>query len=94
MARSLLFVAFLLLGCGGRSTGVVATGGDTYMVAQSGGAETGAEVSAQLYREANAFCASQGKPLSKVNLTASDFKPFVRPANAKLEFRCVSGVPR
>jgi hypothetical protein len=45
---------------------------------------------ADLYREANAFCAEQKKQFVKINVTEQDNKPFVRLANAKLEFRCVT----
>jgi len=85
----LVLFGLLLVGCS--STGVVSTGSDTYMVAKSGGGPgaTGAEMSADLYREANAFCAAQKKQFVKINVTEQNNVPFVRLANAKLEFRCV-----
>jgi hypothetical protein len=62
------------------------------MIARTDGAPgtSGGEVTAGLYREANAFCADQKKQLVTVNVTALDWKPFVRLANSKLEFRCLS----
>jgi hypothetical protein len=90
MKNALGILALILTGCS--STGVVPTGPDTYMLAKTGGAPgtSGAEVTADLYREANAFCADQKKQLMTVTVTAQDWKPFVRLANSKLEFRCVA----
>jgi hypothetical protein len=61
------------------------------MIAKTGAAPgtSGAEVTADLYREANAFCSNQKKQLVTVNVIALDHKPFVRLANSQLEFRCV-----
>lgn len=87
MIRSLAFMllASLLAACS--STGVVPTGGDTYMSAKSGGTVT--DMTADLYREASAFCASQDKKIEKINLTEQSRIPFVRQSSSKLEFRCV-----
>ena len=85
-----LIVLSLLSGCA--STGVVSTGPDTYMIAKTAGAPgtSGGEVTADLYREANAFCIGQNRQLLTVHVTALDWKPFVRLANSKLEFRCLA----
>lgn len=90
MKTVIVLAVLTLTGCS--STGVVSTGSDTYMVAKSGGGPgaSGAEISADLYREANAFCAKQKKQFAKISVTEQDNKPFVRLANAKLEFRCVT----
>jgi hypothetical protein len=90
MKNALGILALILTGCS--STGVVPTGPDTYMLAKRSLAPgaTGAEVTADLYREANAFCAEEKKQLLTVNVTAQDYRPFVRLANSKLEFRCVA----
>lgn len=90
MKTAIVLAGLILAGCS--STGVVSTGSDTYMVAKSGGGPgaSGAEMSAGLYREANAFCAEQKKQFVKINVTEQDNMPFVRLANAKLEFRCVT----
>ena len=90
MKTVIILAVLALTGCS--STGVVSTGSDTYMVAKSGGGPgaSGAEISADLYREANTFCAKQTKQFVKINVTEQDNKPFVRLANAKLEFRCVA----
>ena len=89
MKNAFLLVCLVLAGCA--STGVVSTGSDTYMIAKSGGGPgaSGAEMSADLYLEANAFCAEQKKQFVRINVTEQDNKPFVRLANSKLEFRCV-----
>lgn len=83
-------ILVLLAGCA--STGVVSTGPDTYMIARTDGAPgtSGAEVTAGLYREANAFCAEQKKQLITINVAGLDYKPFVRLANSKLDFRCAA----
>lgn len=79
-------LAFLLVACS--STGVVPTGGDTYMAAKSGGGFV-SDMTADIFREAAAFCADQKKKLEKINLTEQNNIPFVRRANSKLEFRCI-----
>ena len=90
MKAAIVLVGLVLAGCS--STGVVSTGSDTYMIAKSGGGPwaSGAEMSADLYREANAFCAEQKKQFVRISVTEQGNKPFVRLANAKLEFRCVT----
>ncbi len=88
MRNIIVLFTFIITGCS--STGIVSTGADTYMVAKSGGGPgaSGAEMSAGLYREANAFCASKERQFVRVSIVEQDNKPFVRLANAKLEFRC------
>lgn len=90
MRKEVFILSLTLVGCS--STGVVPTGPDTYMVAKSGGGPgaSGAEISADLYREASKFCAEQQKQFIQINVVEQDNKPFVRLANAKLEFRCAS----
>lgn len=88
--RKLISIAMIgVAGCA--STGVVSTGVDSYMIAKGGGGPgaTGAEMSADLYREANAFCASQKKQFERISVTEKDNTPFVRAASSKIEFRCV-----
>lgn len=88
MKYAIIFVTLIISGCS--STGVVPTGVDTYMIAKSGGGPgaSGAEMSAGLYKEANAFCASKERQFVRISVVEQDNKPFVRLANAKLEFRC------
>ena len=59
MRHFIVLLALAVVGCS--STGVVSIGVDSYMIAKSGGGPgaSGAEMSADLYQEANAFCAEQ-----------------------------------
>jgi hypothetical protein len=89
MKRYYVGIIFLLSACS--STGIVPMDKDTYMVskrsAQVGfGPANGAR--ADLYEEANAFCAKQNKAIETVNLEMTD-SGFARPASASLQFRCV-----
>ena len=80
-----------LIGCA--SSGVIPTGADTYMLTakSAGGLFTnGNAVLANLYKEANTFCASQGgKVVQTTSTNAQNAIPFARMPNAKLEFKCV-----
>jgi hypothetical protein len=83
-------VATLLVVLGCSSTGVVPMDNGTYMIAKrSAQAGFGPPVAAkaQVYREANAFCARQGKTVETVNLELTD-SGFARPGSVTLEFRC------
>jgi hypothetical protein len=86
--------AVLLTACattGGTVSDIVPIGKDTYMLARPGGFFTisGGEVKAQLYRDANEFCRSQGKTLMPVSSSSRDSAP-ARFANAELQFRCLA----
>lgn len=78
----------LLAGCA--STGVVSTGTDTYMIGgkAKGLGASGHDASADLYREANAYCGKQGRKFEQISVQSRD-GGFARFPNAKLEFRCV-----
>jgi hypothetical protein len=89
MKRYYFGIIFLLSACS--STGVIPMDKDTYMVskrsAQVGfGPAIGAK--ADIYEEANNFCAKQNKVTETVNLEMTD-SGFARPASASLQFRCV-----
>lgn len=74
------------------SSGVVSTGSDTYMVTKksAGGLfVSGSQVKADLYVEANDYCARQGKIVETVSATAQNAIPFARMPNAELNFKCV-----
>lgn len=79
----------LLTGCAS-STGVVPIGPDTYMVGGKalGLGASGHDATADLYREAGAYCASQSKQLMPVNVQSAD-GGVGRFPSAKLEFRCL-----
>jgi len=89
-SRILLIVSVILLfGC---STGVVPTGGNTYMVAVNGSNITH-EVSlkAECFKQANDFCASKGLIMVPVSTTGHDGSPvpFGRGASCELIFKAV-----
>lgn len=93
MKTWLVILALVLTGCA--STGVVPMDKDTYMLAKRSaqvgfGPADGAK--ADVYREANDFCAKQNKKLETVKLDMTN-SGFARPASASLEFRCVSDSP-
>jgi len=85
-----LLLPLAMSGCS--STGIVSTGPDTYMTARNGGRPSGlgAQISAQLYREATAYCVEQQKQFVKLALIEQDHRWFVRPPSARLEFRCAA----
>lgn len=92
MKRALLFALLIVTLAGCASTGVVSTGPDTYMIAMTDATKwSGAEVTAALYREANAFCAEQKKQLITIKVAALDYNFWSTYANSNLEFRCVAG---
>lgn len=79
---------FVLLLAGCASTGVVPTGDGTYMLAKRSSTDSGGEIMADLYREAGAHCAAEGKKMAQTSGKSKDTMPF-RPGNAELHFRCV-----
>lgn len=81
----------LLSGCVS-STGVVPIGQDSYMLSVSDNSRpgiTGAEVKANAYRQAAAYCESIGKRLQPVNALQRDQK-FGVIANAEIQFLCLA----
>lgn len=79
---------FVLTGC---ATNIVPADGDTYLATKTsakGMFASGSGVKADVYEEANAFCAKKGLQLETVNVTAQNGIPF-RAGNAELQFRCV-----
>ena len=70
---------------------IVPIGKDTYMIGRPGGLFTisGGEVKAQLFRDANEFCRSQGKNLMPVSTSSRDSAPYTY-AIAELQFRCLA----
>jgi hypothetical protein len=87
MKRIAALLGAVLTACNS-TTGVVSTGGDTYMVAGETRSTSPHEVTAQLYREAIAYCAERKKEFKTVGLAD---KPgnFARLASSKLDFTCV-----
>lgn len=91
MKRGLAALPLLALaGCA--STGVVPTDGGTYMISKQSAAGvfgTPAGVTADIYVEANEFCAKRGQKVETVKVEPKDAIPFVRQGSSTLTFRCV-----
>lgn len=82
---------FALGGCASASTntGIVQIADGIYMYAkQDWTAYSGSVVKAELYKEANSFCASKGKQFAPLNSTAEDYKPYQSSAAAEIQFAC------
>jgi hypothetical protein len=84
-------VALLVLsGCA--STGVVPVGDGVYMISKQSAAGifgTPAGVEADIYRQANAFCAARNQVLQTVDVQTQNAVPFAHEGSATLHFRCV-----
>lgn len=81
-------LAITLFGCA--STGVVQTDGDKYMIAKKSpqvGFGPPIGVRAEVYQEANDFCAKQNMAVETLNLELTN-SGFGRAAAVNLEFRC------
>lgn len=86
-------IAPLLLLAGCASSGIIQTNPNEFMVAkQSAGGlfVSGEEVKADLYKEANSFCAGKGQTVETISADSKNAAPFVRTSQASLKFRCVS----
>lgn len=90
-ASFLFSVSAVLAGCA--STGVVPADRGTYMLSKQSAAGifgTSGGVRADIYAEANEFCARTNKTVETVNLELKDAVPFVRTSSATLQFKCVA----
>ena len=78
-----------VIGCAPGS-GIVEIGDDTYMHSKLGSFVTfsGGEVKAELYKEANQFCAAKGKKLRALDSTAHD-SGIGTYASAEIQFKCL-----
>lgn len=90
---SVLIVAFTAVGASGCATpgsGIVEIADDTYMHSKFGSMLTysGSEVKAELYKEANQFCAAKGKKLEPLNSTSQD-SGIGTYASAEIQFKCL-----
>lgn len=92
MKKSLFVVVAItsaLAGCASTNTGIVQIAENTYMYAkQDWMAYSGSVVKAELYKEANAFCAGKGKKFAPLNSTNEDYKPYQSSAAAEIQFTC------
>lgn len=85
-----LAITVLIFGC---ATGIVPTDKGEYMSQKTsaGGAMGDPQsVLADLYREANDFCSKTDKAVETISTNPEKGVPFVRPARATLNFRCVT----
>jgi hypothetical protein len=81
-------LAMILFGCS--STGIVQTDGGKYLIAKKSpqvGLGPPIGVRAEVYQEANEFCAKENKVVETINLELTN-AGFARSAVATLEFRC------
>jgi len=79
-----------LSGCPFSRSGPVSMGLDTYMSSKGAGPyATASELQANLYREGNKFCESQGKVLQPISEQGVDGMPLVRNSTAQIKFRCL-----
>ena len=79
----------LFVGCA--STGVVATGKDTYLIAKKSpqvGFGPPIGIKGEAYTEANEFCTKEGKVVETLKLEQTN-SGFARAAAVSLEFRCI-----
>jgi hypothetical protein len=80
----------MLAGCA--STGVVPVDQGEYMISKQSAAGmfgTPAGVEADIYQEANAFCAARQQVLQTIDVQTQNAVPFVHEGSATLHFRCV-----
>lgn len=80
-----------MAGCA--STGIIQTGDGTYMVAKKSAAgviTNGSEIKAEIYQEANAYCAKDGRVVQTISATSANAIPFARMPQAEINFRCVA----
>lgn len=87
-----VLLSVVLAGCGAGQ--VMQTGSDTYSVTSSGAGFSTDGVKADVYREANEFCALKKRTMVEVSLKTQDGALGRNPPSADLKFRClVQGDP-
>ena len=92
MRVSYLILCSLLVLSGCASTGIVPMDRGTYMISKQSAAGlfgTPDGVRADIYTEANEFCARTGQAVETVNAEIKAAIPFVRTGSAMLQFKCV-----
>jgi len=86
--KKILLGSIFFVSCS--STGVVPMDGGTFMIAKRS-AQVGFGppdgVKADVYREANSFCANKSKEVETVNLEVTN-SALAKPGNVSLTFRC------
>ena len=87
----LFCVVAAIAGCA--STGVVPADRGTYMISKQSAAGvfgTPDGVKADIYKEANEFCARTDQAIETVTIEVKGAIPFVRTGSALLQFKCVA----
>ena len=90
ISHLILCASIALVGCA--STGVVPADRGTFMISKQSAAGvfgTPGGVKADVYSEANEYCARTGNTVETVNIEVKDAIPFVRTGSASLQFKCV-----
>lgn len=91
--RRFISLACLVALTGCASSGPVPIGKDTYMITKesAGGMfVSGSAVKADVFKEAYAYCASQGKDFQVVNTHQEDAIPGARLPSAEVQFMCLN----
>lgn len=91
MKKTTALLCCILAGCA--STGVVPADKGTYLISKQSAAGifgTPAGVMADIYKEANEFCARTGQVVETINSDQQTAIPFGRQGSASLKFSCVS----
>lgn len=90
---ALVLASTCLAGVAGcASTGVIPVGNGVYMISKQSAAGifgTPAGVEADIYRQANAYCAAQHQVIETVDVQTQNAVPFYHEGAATLQFRCV-----
>lgn len=90
--RGFFVLADLTILAGCASTGVVPVGDGVYIISKQSAAGifgTPIGVEADIYRQANAFCASRHQVLETVDVQTQNAVPFAHEGSATLHFRCI-----
>lgn len=88
---TLVAITAMLSGCA--STGVVPADHGVYIISKQSAAGifgTPEGVKADIYAEANEFCARMNKGVETVKVEAKNAVPFARQGSATLQFKCVA----
>lgn len=92
MKKLLIIAVAILSGCASNS-GVIATGGDTYMVSRQAATGIGGlgNLKAEAYGEAGQFCGAKGL-VPQVTQETESKPPFVfgNYPRAEIQFRCIA----
>lgn len=85
-----LILVVLLAGC--TSSGPVPMGKDTFMITKQSptGFHSGGSVKADIFREANEYCVSQGLQFQPISNKSKDGIVGFAFANAEVTFRCLA----